>query len=275
MSSPRLIAFFSLLAIAAAPGVVVNIDFSALATSADRYEGLAAAPDPEGAGAAWNNIVGSAGSLAAGALVDSTGVPTGWSIGISGFLDTRKSASEQEILESGIGGGPYTRLMQDYLRIDSGANTSVAVATGVIGGLTPGGSYDIYFYGQGSDMTGTDASSSGENSLFTVNSDPAQTGWDGLEGGDRNLVEGMEYVKFTATADAGGNISFTWANVVAGVNAVTDKVPSNTGTGSRFAALNGIQIMDSVPEPSAALLACGGCLLLFRRRRPAGEEHLT
>lgn len=252
-----------LAAAAAAPAAVVNIDFSELATAADRYAGLAAAADPAGSAAIWNNIVGSVGNLSVENLVNSSGEATTWDIAISGFVNTKKSASEQEVAQS----GSYIQLMEDYLQLDSGANVSVAIASGVIGGLTAGNPYDIYFYGQGSDMAGTDASSSGENSLFTVNSSSRQTGWDGLDGGDGNLVEGMEYVKFTAVADVGGKISFTWSNVVQGVNVMSDQVPSNTGTGSRFAALNGIQIVDAVPEPSTAFLATAASMLLLRRRR--------
>jgi hypothetical protein len=250
---------------------VVNLDFSELSTPADHFSGLAAAPDAAGSTAIWNNVVGSAGSLAASDLVTSSGTPTTWDLAITGFLNTKKSASEQEVLETGTGGGPYARLMKDYLQLDSGANTSVAVATGLIGGLVPEASYDLYFYGQGSDMVGTDASSSGENSLFTVNSVSKQTGWDGIDGGDQNLVEGIEYVKFTAEADQNGGISFTWSNVVAGVNVAADSVPSNTVTGSRFGALNGIQIVGPVPEPSLAGLAgLGGMILLLRRYRRKG-----
>lgn len=272
MSPPPLIISALLAASSLMQAAVVNVDFSELATSADRFSGLAAAPDSGGASAVWNNVVGATGSFSAGNLVSSTGDSTSWGLSISGFVNTKKSASEQEVLDTGSGAGPYTRLMEDYLQLDSGANTSVATASGLITGLMAGASYDIFFYGQGSDMIGTDASSSGENSLFTINSISKQTGWDGLDGGDRNLVEGIEFVKFTAVADGNGNISFTWSNVVAGVNVMTDSVTSNTGTGSRFAALNGMQIV-GVPEPSAVLLGSAGiaALLLRRRRVPASS----
>jgi hypothetical protein len=271
MSPPPLIilAIF----VVAVPGraAVVNIDFSEFSTPADRFSGLAAAPDVAGSSSIWNNVVGAVGSLSGNDLVTSSGTPTTWDLGITGFLNTRKSASEQEVLDTGTGAGPYTRLMEDYLQLDSGANTSAATASGLIGGLVAGASYDLYFYGQGSDMIGTDASSSGENSLFTVNSVSKQTGWDGVDGGDRNLVEGIEYVKFTTVADSSGRISFTWSNVVAGVNVATDNVTSNTGTGSRFGALNGIQIVGPVPEPSVMWMTGQGttALLLKRRRRKA------
>lgn len=266
MSLPPLIILAAFVVFIPAQAAVVNIDFSELASPADRFSGLAAAPDEAGSAASWNNVVGAVGTLAVNNLVSSTGITTDWDISISGFLNSKKSASEQEVMDTGTGGGPYTRLMKDYLQLDSGANTTVVTASGLISGLTGGGIYDLYFYGQGSDMIGTDASSSGENSLFTVNSVSRQTGWDGIDGGDRKVEEGIEYVKFTAVADASGNISFTWSNVVAGVNVATDKVTSNTGTGSRFGALNGIQIV-SVPEPSVLVVCAMAGLGLLRRRR--------
>lgn len=268
MSRPPLIIIAALAIVPVANAAVVSVDFSELSTPADRFSGLAAAPDPQGAGAIWNNVVGAVGSLSVNDLVTSSGTATTWDLGVSGFLNTRKSASEQEVLDTGIGGGPYTRLMEDYLQLDSGANTSVTTAIGLISGLVAGASYDLYFYGQGSDMIGTDASSSGENSLFTVNSVSKQTGWDGVDGGDRSLVEDIEYVKFTTVADQNGRISFTWSNVVAGVNVATDKVTSNTGTGSRFGAFNGLQIVGPVPEPSLAwMMGLGGAIVLLRRRQ--------
>lgn len=268
MSPPHLIILAILVSALPLGAAVVNVDFSELSTPADRFAGLAAAPDSAGSTAIWNNVVGSVGSLSVNDLVTSSGAATPWNLAITGFLNTRKSASEQEVMDTGSGGGPYTRLMEDYLQLDSGANTSVVTANGLISGLVPMASYDLYFYGQGSDMMGTDASSSGENSLFTVNSVSKQTGWDGVDGGDRNLVEGIEYVKFTTEADQNGRISFTWSNVVAGVNVATDNVTSNTGTGSRFGALNGIQVVGSVPEPSLVGMAgVASALLLLRRRR--------
>jgi hypothetical protein len=250
----------------AVSAAVVNIDFSFLSSPADRHSGLAAAPDVAGSSALWNNIIGSAGTVAANNLLSSTGASTTWDISISGVTGSKKSASEQEVATSGPGAGPYDRLMEDYLELDSGANTSIATANGSISGLVAGNSYDIYFYGQGSDMIGTDASSSGENSLFTINSVSKQTGWDGIDGGNRLLENGVEYVKFSVVADGSGNIFFSWSNVIGGVNVISDKVPSNTGTGSRFAALNGIQIVD-VPEPSVLLMAGLGMAGLLVRRR--------
>ena len=55
---------------------------------------------------------------------------------------------------------------------------------------------------------------------------------------------------------------------------MSDQVPSNTGTGSRFAALNGMQIVDVVPEPSTAIFGmAASVLLLLRRRRAASSGH--
>lgn len=269
MSFSRLISLVVFAMVSAAHGAVVNIDFSALPTSADRFSGEAAAPDPAGSAALWNNIVEAAGSLSVTGLEDSTGATTDWGITISGFLNTRKSASEQEVQDIWPGAASYKRLMEDYLQLDSGANSSVTTASGQVTGLKAGWTYDLYFYGQGSDMTGTDASSSGENSLFTVNSVSKQTAWDGVEGGDRAVAEGIEYVKFSAVADGSGRIHFTWSNVVAGVNAEIDQVTSNTNTGSRYAALNGMQIVEGVPEPATSLLVLPGLAALLLRRRRA------
>ncbi len=85
------------------------------------------------------------------------------------------------------------------------------------------------------------------------------------------LVEGIEFVRFTAVADQDGKINFTWANVVAdpGGNVAVDK----DGSASMFAAFNAFQIVDlaanAVPEPSSALLGGLGLFALFHRRRSA------
>ena len=52
----------------------------------------------------------------------------------------------------------------------------------------------------------------GLNSYFEVNGVGKQTSWDGLAGGDGLLFEGIEYVKFTFVAGAGGVINFDFEN---------------------------------------------------------------
>ena len=201
-------------------------------------------------------------------LLDSTGVATGINISIAGVTGVKKSASEQEITIDGPGPGSYGALMGDYLELNSGSNSTVISVAGTISGLFAGAVYELYFYAQGSDMIGAASSAAGENALITVDGTSKQTGWDGVDGGNGTLTEDVEYVKFTAQADGGGVISFDWANVVPGDNVVTDNVPSSTGTGSQFSGLNGIQIVQVVPEPSSALLGMFGALgLLVRRRR--------
>jgi len=188
--------------------------------------------------------------------------------GISGSIASASGEQERN--------GSHLNLMRDYLRIDSGSSTAIATATGLFTGLTPGGSYQLYFYGQGENFgAGTisgGTATQGQNSLFTVGLNSAQTGWDGTVGGDGLLVQGIEYVVLTGVANGSGELQFTWQNVVqgSGGNVLVDAAPSTATSGtqaSRYGALNGIQLV-AVPEPSAALLgALGLCGLFIRRRR--------
>jgi hypothetical protein len=258
-----------------APAALINIDFSTVTSSADRFVGEAAVTDdPAGSAAIWNNVVTAEGTvsgpISATGLVYSTGAAaTGVTVTLTGVTGSKKSSSEQEITNDNGSLPSYSRLMGDYLELDSGSNTTVATPVGgLITGLVAGNVYNLYLYGQGSDMDGADASWAGENSLFSANGGPTeQTGWDGFDGGNQLLVEGIEYVMFTVQADGSGSITFSWTNVVPGDNVVTDFAPSSTDTGSRFAALNGLQIVNAVPEPSVALLGGLGMLGLFIRRR--------
>jgi hypothetical protein len=259
---------------------VVNIDFAT--STSGGYTGLAAAPDTAGAGAQWNlaAYAGSEGSLTLNDLVDSTGAPTFFDFTLSG-IDTLNSEGSQNPSGEMERQGGYTGLMRDYIRVDGVNSGTVAVATGKFSGLVVGASYDLYFYGQGELMApgGSPTLNRGQNSLFTVNGNSLQTSWDGTASGNGQLVEGIEYVKFTAVAIngglEGGVIHFNWSNVVATgatPNAATDLAPNgNTppaNTGSRYGALNGIQLVSVVPEPSSALLVLLGMSgLLVRRRR--------
>jgi hypothetical protein len=242
---------------------VINIDFDEFSDTSV-YQGLAAAPDPTGATALWNRVSGSGTTtLTASGLLDSDGEAT--AIGIE--LDINGSflgmPGQQEL---GGAGQDYLDLMSDYVFLSSPTNSQVVTQSGRIFGLDPAKLYDVYLYAQGDDFT--EDFSPGQNALITLGGVSKQTSWDGVVGGDGVLAEGIEYVRFSVLANAQGEIDFTYANVVSGPggNVLTDL----DGVNSRFAALNGIQIVDVaavVPEPSAAVLGLAGLLVMLRRRR--------
>lgn len=236
---------------------VINLDFEDSALP-DGYSGPAAAPDPAGGSAYWNGLTRSGnGLISASNLVDSQGNVS--SVGLvidvnDGFASV---GGDQELGAA----DEYAPLMADYVFLAALTNAEVLTRTGTIVGLNPGGLYDVYFYGQGDNFS--QPGSPGQNTLFMIGSVSKQTSWDGVAGGDGVLAEGIEYVKFTVSAGGGGEVAFSYANVVAGPggNVATDL----DGSASRYAAINAIQIV-AVPEPSVALL-CGLGLLAFRRRR--------
>jgi MYXO-CTERM domain-containing protein len=295
-----------LLSLVALPGAslatVVNFDFNlntgdnsniGAGGTGDTYLGLGAAPDSVG-NTHWNSVrrtssgnVSSASALnsavsGGGPIRDSSGTATTVDIlltsttGVAGEtnIGQQRSVGQQE-----LGTVPdYEDLMADFLQLDAPGTDSagnLGTINGTINGLIAGGIYEIFFYGQ-STIYGTPGSTtSGANSFFAITDglggsvigSGEQTGWDGTNGGDGALVEGIEYVKLTATANASGEIFFIWQNVMAGVNVATDAATDGTGGSSDLGSLNAIQIV-SVPEPSAAFLGGLGLFgLVLRRRR--------
>ncbi len=246
---------------AAASAVVVNIDFN---SGTNTQAALGAAPDSPG-NTYWNGVQQSGGTVNATALNDSSHTvsspsPTTVSLTMTGIDEAIAAATGQQDRS-----GNNLNLMRDYLRINSGNTTTVRTESGTFSGLTAGGFYDLYFYGQGQYFDDPEQGTAfrGQNTRFTVGSESKATGWDGISGGNGILTENVEYVKFTAQADSNGQISFSWSNVIGSINGPD---PDNISPGSRYAALNGIQLV-SVPETSAALLGGLGMLILLLRRR--------
>jgi hypothetical protein len=272
-TSPLLLLATAFASVASA--TVVNIDFNRLLGTGlptDTFVGLGAAPDNP-ANTTWNglNRATSGSGITGSSLLDSAGLATSVSINIPPTIGQGSAIGDQE-----LGGAPLTfeDLMFDSISIDSGAAGTLVTKSGTIAGLAVGGTYEIYFYSQGDDNNGN-GGNDGQNGLFAITSTlggsvigtAKQTGYDGVSGGNGILTENVEYVKFSATANASGEIFFKWENVVPGANVTTDNVPNSTNNGSRFAVLNGIQIVQVVPEPSSALLVLLGTFGLLARRR--------
>jgi hypothetical protein len=119
-----------------------------------------------------------------------------------------------------------------------------------ISGLNAGAAYDIYIMSTGGadDQTGR----------FTIGSEVRETADDDSVNNHSNTmltewIEGRNYVRFSGiSADATGNISGMWEDI------------------NRFAAINGIQIVEAspVPIPAAAWLFGSGLIgLAFRSRK--------
>jgi hypothetical protein len=266
---------------AQATATVVNIDFSrepgtSGTNQGPTYNGLAAAPDAP-ANTTWNAVVrDDSNSITANNLVDSSGLATTVDILISeGSVAQSIAGGSFSAVDQELAAFPnFSDLMSDWVSLNSAGAGALGTATGTISGLASGQFYEIYFYGQGADNTPDDVTD-GQNSFFAITSSLGgpivgtgkQTGYDGTPGGNGVLTEGDEYVKFAAQADGSGNIYFLWQNVIPGNNVVSDSVQNSTNTGSQIAALNGIQIVQVVPEPSSALLALLGTFGLLARRR--------
>lgn len=288
MSLPLRVVIASAALCGLASAAVVNFDFNLRLPAGDNsnvatdtYVGFGAAPDTAG-NTHWNSVRRTSStnvSSAAGInspILDSAGAATSVDIVLTGVagattMGQQKTSGQQEL-------GAYSNLMSDYLQLNApGADSAGAVGTinGTINGLLPNAYYEIYFYGQGATYGTPGSTTSGANSLFAITDTlggstvgaAEQTGWDSVNGGDGALVEGIEYVKLAAIANASGEIFFMWQNVVAGSNVATDFATDGTGGSSDLAALNGIQIVP-VPETSTALLSGLGMFgLLLRRRR--------
>lgn len=213
-----------------------NVDFNRNAAGALTYSGTAIAPD---SGTTWNGISGTGanGSFmlnAANDLLDSLG-----NVGTADLTATTIYGSFSA--STGSAGTPVPHdLMYDYITLRGGNNPGNA------GGVTftvsdlPNGQYKLWIYSAG-DATGQD----GQLDIALANQVTGGASSAMTSGLSRDINDagnpGVNYVVLDAQT-VGGSLSFQW-------NLVGDE----TSTGN-FSALNGFQIQQVVPEPSAAIL---------------------
>jgi hypothetical protein len=126
--------------------------------------------------------------------------------------------------------------------------------TWTLGGLSIGQSYDLYFYSNGS-LDATYAVTGGINDgPVSASIDAAWLGTNTPEHSD--WTEGVHYafLQVTPNAGSGGTISGTFTSLVAG----------NQST------FSGLQITETIPEPSTLVLFGVGLTLLLRHRKRRG-----
>jgi hypothetical protein len=256
----------------AAPGTV-TID-SPLGAGSGTWQYSAAAPV---AGTTWNVLprvttstltLGQAGnpniSSAPGdyylyssaiSLVDSLGNATLASINmISHYAGTNVSGSTRESIQFNNNAGAIPEPLMGNNWRDQNFSGSTGPATTwefIFSGLTPGLSYNLYFYGSGNTaaqgVTGTlGALNGGATAITTGIAAPTSI----FDAGQTTLVsQGTGWNVLNGVVDPSGNLSFT----------------ASRSAGQFF--LNGFQLVQNVPEPSVAALVGVGLLGAIARWR--------
>ena len=234
---------------------VVNIQFDGYSYwNAGTYTGNQGAYTGDNvASPTWNSFTCTSSSTASGSmsnLVASDGTATTEAVSFT------STGSWNDV--NSYGSNPFNILLNAYLYSTA---PSTAPSTVTLTGLTAGGSYDLYLYGQNgqgynngaafSITTGTGSPITGSNSFTTG---AITTG-----ASAPTFQENANYVIFNATANSLGTLGISYSPVA----------------GASEGDFNGLQVISTaaaVPEPaSVGLLGAGalGLLLLGRKRKTA------
>lgn len=211
----------------AALAEVINIDFGTNVTATStsvpvatlnsfnqQYVGLGAAPDT---GTVWNSlkldasvpqVFGDAGGgvplaylanftgASFSSLVDSAGASTGRSVTIANDGSARMILYHNNLASTPLlPSGSFDLWREQLNQHDNNTGTVT------LGGYNPGDLVDLYLY-SGGDVGGRKAN-------FTVNGVSTQLADSNIP--RNNFVLGVDYARFTTTADAGGEIAITWS----------------------------------------------------------------
>ncbi len=254
----KLVGVLSAAAIAAVAGVsslataaVVNVQFDQPQSGVSQvYTGTAAGPNT---GTFWNQIntsnTNNGGTVSGSSLLESDGstvttigftLTGGDLFGSAPSFTFNNNGTNNNLLENAVVGGPFS----------TGDKTAESLT---ISGLTPGATYDVYFYG---------AINNGDAGTLTFGSTTVAT--------DGNVVNAA--TPFDA-ADQGHEWNVIDGLVANGSGALVGNV--GTTSSAAYAPVNGFQIVSVVPEPnSAGLLAAGAVgvgLIGVGMRRSSGS----
>jgi PEP-CTERM motif len=236
------VATLALLLGGAAPvqaGPLINVDFNT--TFSPTYSGAGVLG---AAGDFWN------GTTASGPPVNVTNVPLLNSAGAATSVQLSYSSPDSLFdvgSDSIFQGTQYEALLRDYLFADN-SNTGRGAGTVLFTGLTPGDTYRLILYSV--------ANVASRTTVFTVGGATQ----DVVPTLSPILTLGVNFADFTTTADALGQLSIT--------------LTAGSSTSFQEADLNGIQLQDITPPPSATvpepsslvLLTIGGMALAGWRR---------
>jgi hypothetical protein len=134
----------------------------------------------------WNAMDGASGSKVA--LTDAKGEKTDVTV-------TYEAAGIWDANDAGFAGTPWANLLTHYLH-------SVEASKVTLAGLTPKATYDLVVYSA--------SNSDGRKTKFTVDKDSKTTVYATEK---KELTADVNYARFTATADADGNVVITFEGV--------------------------------------------------------------
>jgi hypothetical protein len=231
-NAPLLIAGIALAALSRAHAATVLIDWSTASI----------VTDPAGDGKYWNSLGSPTwNDLGTTALVDVNNAASGWSVAVD---NTFNSGTGQGAGFGGTGiagptgGDPFdeTNAVNDGIFVN---RNDIGTSTITLTGLGNGNQFNFSAIGG--------RASNGADGLITIlTGTSTSTTYDLLNSGT--------LLNFSVTSSNTGTISFRFSEKSNDTNGTTNAV---------FKAMS----ITPVPEPSAAFLGLGGCLLLLRRRR--------
>ena len=206
----------------------------------------------------WNNLdtgTGSGGSLEYADSTPVTGATVSWTTDLGAW-------HLYDGTPPPVGNGD--RMWQGYLDAENSSTVTVS-------GLSFAGSYDVYVYFDGNNGGSSRSSNYAIGAMFASGEDSESTSWASGQNVDKvyqlPVAGGTSGGTFPVAGPNGNEGNYVLLSGITGSSFTLAATPGATPDINR-APINGIQIVEVVPEPSTtALLGLGGLALILRRRK--------